>query len=482
MSISHSLSNALSGLTAASRMAEVVSSNLANALTDGYGRRRLDLSAATIGGRGAGVDINGVTRIVDRGILADRRLADAGLSGHAQTSDFLSRVEGLIGTAGAPDSLSNRVNNVEQALIDASAAPPSDTHLQGVVDRFNQLAGSLNAASDGVQGLRIDADKAIAQHVETLNTSLRQVEQLNADITMSFNTGNDPSALIDQRQRTIDTIAEIVPIREVDRQGGQVALMTTSGESLIDGPAKQFGFAATNFATAEMTLASGGLSGITLGGQALSPTDGVGKLAGGALGAAFSMRDIALTDVQSGLDAMARDLIERFQDPAVDPTLAVGAAGLLTDDGTAFDPLNAIGLAGRISVNAAVDPAKGGALSRLRDGVDALAAGPIGASQQLDAWSDALSDVRSISLGGQLASSSGHAANLMSKIGSARLASDSEVSFATARWDTLRQAELSNGVDSDYELQMLLQIEQAYAANAKLVQTVESMIQTLMEL
>lgn len=482
MSISHSLSNALSGLTAASRMAEVVSSNLANALTDGYGRRSLNLSAATIGGRGAGVNIDGVTRMVDRGILADRRLADASLSSHMQTSAFMSRLEDLIGTAGAPDSLANRVTAAEQALIDASASPSSDSHLQSVVDRFNQLAGSLNAASDGIQGLRQDADKTISQQVETLNASLRQVAQLNADITMSYNTGNDPSALMDQRQQVVDKIAEIVPIREVDRQGGQVALMTTSGEALIDGPPKQFGFAASNFITAEMTLDSGGLSGLTLDGAPFAPADGVGRLAGGSLGAAFAMRDQTLTDAQAGLDAMARDLVERFQDPAVDPTLAPGDAGLLTDNGAAFDVVNTIGLAGRIQINVAVDPAQGGALSKIRDGVGALAAGPVGNSQQITAWSDALAEMRNSSLGGQTASASGHAANLMSHIGNARLAAESELSFATGRWDTLRQAELSNGVDSDHELQMLMQIEQAYAANAKLVQTVESMIQTLMEL
>ena len=39
MSISASLSSALSGLTAASRRAEVVASNVANAMTEGYGRR-----------------------------------------------------------------------------------------------------------------------------------------------------------------------------------------------------------------------------------------------------------------------------------------------------------------------------------------------------------------------------------------------------------------------------------------------------------
>ena len=41
MSISGSLSSALSGLTAASRAAEIVSSNIANAATPGYGRREV---------------------------------------------------------------------------------------------------------------------------------------------------------------------------------------------------------------------------------------------------------------------------------------------------------------------------------------------------------------------------------------------------------------------------------------------------------
>ena len=40
MSLSGALSNALSGLTAASRNAQVTASNLANVMTDGYGRLR----------------------------------------------------------------------------------------------------------------------------------------------------------------------------------------------------------------------------------------------------------------------------------------------------------------------------------------------------------------------------------------------------------------------------------------------------------
>ena len=56
MSISGALSNALSGLSAASRAVSLVSTNIANAMTDGYGRRDIELAARGIGG---GVDVVG---------------------------------------------------------------------------------------------------------------------------------------------------------------------------------------------------------------------------------------------------------------------------------------------------------------------------------------------------------------------------------------------------------------------------------------
>lgn len=57
MSMASALNNAVSGLTASSRMAEVVSSNIANAMTEGYARRELSLSSDTLGGTGGGVQI-----------------------------------------------------------------------------------------------------------------------------------------------------------------------------------------------------------------------------------------------------------------------------------------------------------------------------------------------------------------------------------------------------------------------------------------
>jgi flagellar hook-associated protein 1 FlgK len=42
--------------------------------------------------------------------------------------------------------------------------------------------------------------------------------------------------------------------------------------------------------------------------------------------------------------------------------------------------------------------------------------------------------------------------------------------------------EAAQGVDSDAELQKLLLVEQVYAANAKLIQAVDEMLEQLMEI
>ena len=50
------------------------------------------------------------------------------------------------------------------------------------------------------------------------------------------------------------------------------------------------------------------------------------------------------------------------------------------------------------------------------------------------------------------------------------------------RADSLKALELQGGVDTDHEMQQLLLIEQAYAANARVISTADDMIQTLLGL
>jgi len=482
MSLNLSVANALSGLTAASRMAETVAANLANALTDGYGRRIVELSARTSGLDGAGVAVDGIARLVDRGLLAERRNAESRHEADSITASALARVDRALGDAEAGTSLTARITALQAALVAAGSDPSSDIALAGVLDRLGGVASGLREASAAIQTERLEADRRIAADVASLNRSLAALEKLNGDVVTAHVTGADPSALMDQRQVLIDRIARIVPLREVMRENGRIALVTPGGEILIDGRAKQYEFIAAATVTADMTLQSGGLSGLMQDGQPVPGPAGIGRLDGGTLGAAMRLRDTTLPAMSAELDRLATDLIARFADPATDPTLAPGMAGLFTDAGAAVDPLAPEGLAGRITVNAAVDPDRGGALWRLRDGVNAASAGPVGSASQISSWSDALTRRAAFLSGGPVGSIADHAARIVAGAARDRLIAEEAQTWSAARWRNLRVTELAGGVDSDQELQMLLRIEQAYAANAKTLATIDEMFRILLEI
>lgn len=485
MSITTSLSNALTGLTAASRAAEVVSNNVSNAMTEGYGRREIVLGARTLGGLSSGVRVEGVLRDVDAAVIRDRRLADAALGSRSLTSAFLDRLGSLVGTPDDASSVTGRLAAFESALTNAASRPDSEVRLRNVLDSATALARTVEGVSDGIQAERAAADADIARQVDTLNRGLQEVRDLNAQILRLGSSSRDASALADQRQRAIDQLAAIVPLREFQRDNGTIALYSTTGASLLDGRAATVGFTRTPTITPDMTLASGALSGLTIDGKSVRTEGAFAPFAGGSLAAAFAVRDDLAVTAQTRLDGLAREIVTRFQDPAVDPTLAPGAAGLFTDGAGAFDPSNEAGLSARLGVNALADPARGGELWRLRTGLGAATAGPAGDAALLTSLAAVTSAVRSPATAALPAtgnSLAGLAAELQSLTSSDGLTAETELGFATARQETLAALEKRGGVDTDQEMQKLLLIEQIYAANARVITTIDSLINRLLEI
>ena len=195
------------------------------------------------------------------------------------------------------------------------------------------LANTFKEASDGLQSIRTTADRTIGLQVDQLNAALSQVQELNAQITKTQIQGNNSSGLLDQRQRVIDEISVLVPVRTVARDNGQVAIYSTGGAVLLDSLAAELGFERSNLVTPYMSESAGTLSGLTINGIVFRPGSTNGVLSGGSIAAQFEIRDEIAVEAQAQIDALARNLVERFQDPAVDPSLAIGDAGLFTDEG-----------------------------------------------------------------------------------------------------------------------------------------------------
>ncbi len=483
MSISGSLSNALSGLAVASRSAELISANVANATTEGYGRRVLTVSGSVSDGVGQGARGVGVERVINHAAMTDRRLAEASLGFGETKANYFARIESSIGEPGESTSLNARIAAFEASLIAAAAAPESDERLRDSVDRAADVATMLNQISDEVAQARQQADAEIGYAVDDLNVALESVATINDQIVRQGALGVDVSALKDERQVVIDRIAELVPIREIPREDGRVTLVTSTGSTLVADRAATIEFSPTALVQPYMTQDNGLLSGLVLTGAASTPGDAQLSLKGGKLEALFDVRDKHAVETQAQLDAFARNLIDRFADPALDPSIGVGQPGLFTDAGAALDPLNEIGIAGRIDLNAAVLPSEGGSLSALRDGLYAPA-GPPGNAALLNAMSDRLTAVETPASGNfQVAGSiNALSATLLSEASQARLSSETAVAFASAQTVALAELEAQSGVDTDQEMQMLLMVEQLYAANAKVIEAVDEMLQQILGL
>lgn len=500
MSINGALSNAYTGLSANSRLAEIVSRNVANAATEGYAARSLVLGNRVIVDAGAGVVVNGPVRAGDALLTADRRRADARAGGEGAMAATQQTLARLLSPADADSALAARYAAFENALRGLADTPESPTVQATVANAAVNLTRTMAAITTDARRVRVEADADIARQVETVNAALAKVERLNKEIAAATATGRDATALIDERERQIEVVNAIVPIRSTPQSDGRVSLSTPGGAVLLESRAQRLEFTASPVITDDMTLASGGLSNVTLYGLDAAPTPptSAALLRGGSLEAAFRARDEVVPQFTAQMDALARDLVERFQAPGLDPTRGPGDPGLFVDSGPggpAFDPTatpgQQLGLAGRLILNPAADPAAGGALFRLRDGVNAAAPGAPGDATLPEALLRAFTDLRTPAA--PLApDASGFdaprdAASLVAGLASLRDAAaaqaDNNAAASRSAATTLQDAELTiTGVDTDAELRDLLAIEKAYAANAKVLQVVDDLMRRILEI
>lgn len=492
MTISSALSNALSGLRANGRMAEVTANNLANALTPGYARQSVTLDASVTGGQGTGVAVAGVERAIDPDLTAARRIADGDLAEASGRLDGLARLERALGTVEDPSSLANRVTAFEDALRTLAETPESGPRQTAAAEAARDLADKMNMVSTESARVRQAADAEIARRVEEVNKALDTIARLNRQIQIFESAGRDTAAMIDERERLIDRVAQNVPIRVSQRPDNTVEVRTAQGLPLADTTPRKLVFSQTGSDGLALTPPPVGAPPGTPGRDITPGGSGPQRIQGGALAGLFELRDRIVPEFEAGLDALAADLITRTENSAADPTVAFGDYGLFTDDSGVFDPAapGAIptGLARDLRVSPMVDPAVGGEPWRLRDGLNAPAEGAAVADPALiRAMLDRVSAPQplpptvpaQLGLTGSL-SLSGRTAQIAELSATARVRTEAQVSALGTTRETLATEEGGLlGVDQDTEMQRLVQIEQAYAANAQVIQTAARMLDEL---
>ena len=482
MSISHAISAAQSGLGVSGLRADIVATNVANASTPGYVRRSGLLGETLVGQRSAGVHAAGIARSTDAALTSQRMALTSDVSQASVLASTWQTLSARLGDTAEGAGLFSMMSQFETALSEAATAPESSAQLSAVLDAADTLVSEFHDLSRLVSVQRMEADREVSEGVAVVNRALQQIEDLNNQLTSMDRSTPQAAAAFDERQRALDTISEYLPVEAVQREGGKIDVVTPEGVYLLSGTARQIEFTASSAFGPAQTLANGALSGLSVDGIDLTPgASSFAAVSSGLFGALFQLRDTELPAFGAQLDTVAQDLVSRLSDDALDPTKTPGDFGLFVDTGTPGDP----GLAGRISVNPLIDPDQGGELWRIRDGLGAASEGPPGNTSILNALSGALTQVRSVSSSGLQGSfsSSELVAHFASVTGQTRVGHETVLSSTNAQHSMVSKAEQGEtGVDIDAQMQELMLVEQAYAANARVIEIAQQMIQRLMEI
>lgn len=489
MNLSRALSNAYSGLANSGYRADIAAGNIANASTPSYVRRTVISAENVVGNQGNGVRVAGVERHQDQDLSRIRRDADGAFGRATIIASSYNDLNRELGAPGDEFGMFASFEKFETTMRELSATPESPALQNAVLAASTGLINQFNSLSSISGSLRSDADSNIARSVETVNSALHQLKKLNGDIGGGNEQAGETVALEDERQKLLDTISEIIPIRDIERANGQIDIVTAGGVFLLAGDVQELEFTRATAIPIGATYAEGGavLSGLSVGQQDLTPGNGgVFAVSSGTLAGFFAVRDDVVPNFTAQLDGLASDLISRLSADSLDPSKPVGAPGIFTDNGGALDLANVSGVASRITLNAAIDPSRGGDVTRFRDGLGATRTGPAAQSDTILRTLEAFTSTSSAPAGSPLAgemSAVERAANLSSVIGEQRIRHDALSTSALTRSNALFDAEIQkSGVDTDQEMQSLLLIEQSYAANARVIQTVSEMIDRLLQL
>lgn len=456
------LNTALSGLIAQRQALEITGQNMANVNTPGYTRQRATLHAIEgssmvglhgAGARSGGVQVGSFERLGDL-FLETRVRQEAAASSHLSTlATAWTRMETVLQEPGK-GGLSAQLQDFFTSWSDVgNDARNSSTARSVLLEKANALVSRMQNDYTSVRTqwdtLRQQADA----RVTNVNTTAEALANLNAQIRSITASGGSPNDLIDQRAQLATSLAELVGGEARQREDGTLDIMV-GGNALVRGTTvSKIALAGTTQISnvdahpihlvwsdnARSVDATGGeLSGIL---AALAPAENGGPLAT----LADNYNKLAL-DIASSVNALHKDALT-FGDPQ-----QPGGA-FFTDFPSDY------------SGNAVLD------LRVVVAHADQVATAAPGQGPLDSSIGDAIS---------QLTSASDLWGRTVSEIGTrAGAAVDRAVASEVTWTRAVQDLQAGTGVNSDEETMNLLMYQRGYEASARLMTTIDQMLDVL---
>ena len=450
MFLGNALGSAASGLDSIERQLALVSQNVANASTPNYVRQTLPLSTLDSGGGPGGVRSGLATRSVDLHLQANLLAAVATEAGSKVTQSALEGIDQVSGVPGSGQDLSSLLGTLRDSFSTLSNDPASGSQQQDVLSKAGSLVDGLHTLGIALVQARQTAQDTLVQDVSTANDALHALGQLSNQIIAAKAAGQSTADLEDARDGQQRSLAQLIGARFITQANGDVQAI--AGNSLLPLHATSGPFSLGN-ANFNGATPSSSVPALLFDG---APADNLG----GEIGANLTLRDTTLPTLQSKLDGFAQSLAASFQSQGLP---------LLTDGSGAVPPAGTAGFSLTIQVSAAVqaNPAI------VRDG-----AGPAGAAGDTTLINNVIQNVFSAGVTGLPTQASTLVASYAALASQSKAVADTNTAVRSGLESRLSAV---TGVSVDSELAHMIQLQSAYAANAKVITAVQSMWTQLLQ-
>ncbi|WP_094606093.1 hypothetical protein SPSIL_007630 [Sporomusa silvacetica DSM 10669] len=252
MSTFGTYSVAYSGMYTNQAALTTTSTNLANVDTTGASKVQLtsaDSSTTQSDGTTSvnGVTVETITRSRDIYLDSTYRTENADSTYLAVKSGNLEYMDTLLSeystTTTDDDGNTTTTDGLEASITDffsawetlcTSTTSSSETDRTAVVTAATDLLSKLVSIDEDLQQLQADAVTGVQDGVDSLNDYAGQVAELNAQITLAEAGGGEASYLRDQRDALLDEMSSLANITVSEESNGSVTV-TIDGETLVEG-------------------------------------------------------------------------------------------------------------------------------------------------------------------------------------------------------------------------------------------------------
>jgi flagellar hook-associated protein 1 len=447
---------------------ETAGQNLANVNNSAYARQRVQIQTSvalpsTIGPIGTGANAVAIQQLrdafVDRQITTESSVggfletrqralqyAQAALGEQIDTTTSAAATGASLGASGLADDLSGLFNQFQSL----STAPTSMAERQALVAQAQNLASRFQDVNQKLGDLGTALNDSVTSDVGSANQLLSDIASLNDQIQAAEFGGGTANDLRDLRQQKIEGLAKLVNLDATPDASGAMNI-SVSGTLLVSGKDRLD------------TLQTYDVG----GGQLLVRTaTGATPLAltGGSIQGAVDARDGALADLRGSVNSLASLLIDDVN------TAHAAGFSLTGSTGAAFFTGSD---ASTIAVNSALvgNPAliqASGAAGAVGDNQVALALAQLANKPQASLNNQTLSQGYS---------------QTVAAIGQALAETQTGLSDHQVLGSMLeRQRESVSGVSIDEEMTNLVTFQKAFEASARLITTVDEMLDTVLNM